>query len=104
LKPYYNQIAILQSGNERFSSQVNFIDEELRDTRNALNFYQNQAAYKLVTLKGSDKAPGASMLIAFNPDEEEVMINYCGVDSIEEEVMSNICCNSYFPYIHNNQY
>jgi anti-sigma-K factor RskA len=71
----YNQIAILQTGNERFSSQVNFIDEELRDTRNALHFYQNQASYKLVTLKGSDKAPKASMLIAFNIEQEEVMID-----------------------------
>jgi anti-sigma-K factor RskA len=75
----YNEIAILQSGNERFSSRVNFIDEELRDTRNALNFYQNQASYKLVTLKGSDKAPDASMLIAFNPEQEEVMIDLSSI-------------------------
>ena len=71
----YNEIAILQSGNERFSSRVNFIDEELRDTRNALN----QASYKLVTLKGSDKAPDASMLIAFNPEQEEVMIDLSSI-------------------------
>lgn len=75
----YNQIAILQSGNERFSNQVNFIDEELRDTRNALHFYQNQASYKLVTLKGSAKAPEASMLIAFNPEQEEVMIDLSSI-------------------------
>jgi anti-sigma-K factor RskA len=75
----YNQIAILQTGNERFSSQVNFIDEELRDTRNALHFYQNQASYKLVTLKGSDKAPKASMLIAFNIEQEEVMIDLSSI-------------------------
>ena len=75
----YNQIAILKTGNERFSSQVNFIDEELRDTRNALHFYQNQASYKLVTLKGSDKAPDASMLIAFNPEQEEVMIDLSSI-------------------------
>ena len=75
----YNEIAILQSGNERFSSRVNFIDEELRDTRNALHFYQNQASYKLVTLKGSDKAPDASMLIAFNPEQEEVMIDLSSI-------------------------
>ena len=79
LNDSYNQIAILQTGNERFSSQVNFIDEELRDTRNALHFYQNQAAYKLVTLKGSDKAPDASILIAFNPEEEEVMIDLSSI-------------------------
>ena len=75
----YNQIAILQTGNERFSSQVNFIDEELRDTRNALHFYQNQASYKLVTLKGSDKAPKASMLIALNIEQEEVMIDLSSI-------------------------
>jgi anti-sigma-K factor RskA len=75
LNDSYTQIAVLQSGNQRFSNQVNYIDEELRDTRNALHFYQNQAAYKLVTLKGSPKAPAASMLIAFNSEKEEVMID-----------------------------
>ncbi len=75
LNDSYTQIAVLQTGNQRFSNQVNYIDEELRDTRNALHFYQNQTAYKLVTLKGSDKAPEASMLVAFNPEEEEVMID-----------------------------
>jgi len=75
LNDSYTQIAVLQTGNQKFSNQVNHIDEELRDTRNALHFYQNQAAYKLVTLKGSAKAPAASMLVAFNPEEEEVMID-----------------------------
>lgn len=67
--------AVLQSGNKRFSNQVNSIDEKLRDTQNAINYYQNRAAYKLVTLKGSVKAPAASMLVAFNPEKEEVMID-----------------------------
>lgn len=75
LNDSYTQIAVLQTGNQKFSNQVNHIEEELRDTRNALHFYQNQAAYKLVTLKGSAKAPAASMLVAFNPEEEEVMID-----------------------------
>ena len=75
LNDSYTEIAVLQTGNQRFSNQVNYIDEELRDTRNALRFYQNQAAYKLVTLKGSAKAPTASILVAFNPEEEEVMID-----------------------------
>ncbi len=79
LNDSYSQIAVLQSGNQRFSNQVNYFDEELRDTRNALHFYQNQAAYKLVTLKGSDKAPAASMLVAFNPEEEEVMIDLSSI-------------------------
>ena len=82
----YSQIAILQTGNERFSSQVNFIDEELRDTRNALHFYQNQASYKLVTLKGSAKAPKASMLIAFNLEQEEVMIDLSSIKMPSNDV------------------
>lgn len=75
LKDSYTQIAVLQTGNQKYSNQVNYIDEELRDTRNALHFYQNQASYKLITLKGSAKAPAASMLVAFNPEKEEVMID-----------------------------
>lgn len=75
LKKSYTEIAVLQSDNEKFSNQVNYIDEELTDTKNALQFYQNPASYKLVTLKGSPKAPAASMLVAFNADKEEVMID-----------------------------
>ena len=44
-----------------------------------MHFYQNQASYKLVTLKGSAKAPQASMLIAFNPEQEEVMIDLSSI-------------------------
>lgn len=75
LNDSYEQIAVLETGIRRFSNQVNSFDEELTDTRNALYFYQNQADFKLVTLKGSEKAPEASLLVAFNPKEEEVMID-----------------------------
>jgi len=75
LNDSYEQIAILETGIQRFSNQVNSFDQELTDARNALYFYQNQADFKLVTLRGSEKAPEASLLVAFNPKEEEVMID-----------------------------
>ena len=58
-----------------FLSIILLIDSELTDTRNALQFHQNPAAYKLVSLKGSAKAPSASMLLAFNAEKEELMID-----------------------------
>lgn len=70
-----SQLAIMQSENQKFTNQVNYIDRELTDTKNALQFYQNPASYKLVTLKGSVNAPQASMLVAFNADKQEVMID-----------------------------
>ncbi|MFA5244002.1 MAG: anti-sigma factor [Pedobacter sp.] len=75
LKESHNQIAILESGNQKFSNQVNYIERELSETKNTLQYYQNPASYKLITLKGSEKAPKASVIIAFNPDREEIMID-----------------------------
>ena len=75
LNESYVQLAILQSDNQKFTKQVNYKENELSDTKNALQFYQNPKAYKLVTLKGSAKAPKASLLVAVNEDKEEVMID-----------------------------
>lgn len=75
LNESYVQLAVLQSNNQKFSNQVNFKESELRNIKNALQFYQNPASYKLVTLKGSAKAPEASLLVALNEDKEEVMID-----------------------------
>ena len=75
LNDSYVQIAVLQSDNQKFSNQVNYKESELKDTKNALQFYQDPAAYKLVTLKGSEKAPEASLLVALNENKEEVMID-----------------------------
>ena len=75
LKESYDQLAVLQSTNQKFANRANFIDKELKDTRRSLEVYQNPFEYKMITLKGSPKAPEASMMIAFNPKKEEVMID-----------------------------
>lgn len=75
LRESYTQIAVLESGNQKFSNQVNYIENELAEAKNTLQYYRNPASYKLITLKGSEKAPDASVTLAFNPDREEVMID-----------------------------
>lgn len=80
LNESYTQIAVLESGNQKFSNQVNFMESQLTDTKNALQFYQNPSSYKIVTLKGSEKAPDASIVVAFNPDREEVMIDMANLN------------------------
>lgn len=75
LKDSNTQLAVLQSDNQKFSNRVNYIDEELKDTRNALAFYQNPSDYKLIKLKGSERAPAASMTVAFSSNKQEVMID-----------------------------
>lgn len=80
LNESYTQIAVLESGNQKFSNQVNFMESQLTDTKNALQFYRNPSSYKIVTLKGSEKAPDASIVVAFNPDREEVMIDMANLN------------------------
>ena len=69
------QLAVLQSENQQFSNRVNYMDRELEDSKKFLEIYQQPAQYKLVNLKGTPKAPGASVTIAFSPQKEEVMID-----------------------------
>lgn len=69
------QLIALQTANQQFSNRVNFMDQELQDSRKFLEIYQKPEQYKLVSLKGTPNAPQASMTVAFNPDKQEVMID-----------------------------
>jgi len=75
LRESNSQLAILQLSNEKFTNRVNFMDRELEDSRKFLEIYQNPSQFKMVSLKGSSKAPKASMMVAFNPEKEDVMID-----------------------------
>lgn len=75
LKESNDQLAVLQSSNQKFSSRVNYIDRELNDTQKLLEVYQNPSQYKLIILKGTSKIPEASMIIAFNSQKKEVLID-----------------------------
>ena len=75
LKESNTQLAVLQSENQQYSNRVNFMDQELEDSKKFLEIYQQPAAYNLVSLKGTPKAPAASLTVAFSPSKEEVMID-----------------------------
>lgn len=75
LKESNTQLAVLQSENQQYSNRVNFMEQELEDSEKFLEIYQQPAAYKLVSLKGTPKAPAASLTVAFSPAKKEVMID-----------------------------
>jgi anti-sigma-K factor RskA len=75
LKETNTQLAVLQSENQQYSNRVNFMYQELEDSKKFLEIYQQPAAYKLVSLKGTEKAPAASLTVALGLVKEEVMID-----------------------------
>ncbi|HWD88972.1 MAG TPA: anti-sigma factor [Mucilaginibacter sp.] len=62
-----NQIAALQSQNNRFASTVSLKDHELGVFRDS--------TFKMVKLKGMKKSPSSSLMVAFSPSEKKVMID-----------------------------
>lgn len=79
LKDSHNQIAILQRNNEQFSQRVNYVEQQLEESKQSLNVFHNPAQYKLVSLKGTPKAPSASLMVAFSAEKEEVMIDLASI-------------------------
>lgn len=69
------RILSLETSNQKFANQVNFQERQIRDSRKFLDVYRNPQQYQLLTLKGTDKAPDASMKIAFNTASKEVLID-----------------------------
>lgn len=69
------RILSLETSNQKFANQVNFQEKQINDNRKFLEVYRNPQKYQLLTLKGTDKAPDASMKIAFSPDTKEVLID-----------------------------
>ena len=62
-----NQIAALQSQNQKIANTVSLKDHELgvfRDT-----------SFKMIKLKGMKKSPSSSLMVAFSPAKKKVMID-----------------------------
>lgn len=68
------QLAQLQLSNQSFANRVNYMDKQLNDSKVALSVLRNPD-FNLVTLEGTPQAPQASMLVAFNAENEEVLID-----------------------------
>jgi anti-sigma-K factor RskA len=74
LKTSQQTIAELQTNNQRFANQVNFMDKELADSKQALGVVTNPD-FKMVKLAGTKNSPSSSILVAFNPKHQDVMID-----------------------------
>lgn len=85
LKESNTQLAVLQTENQQFSNRVNYMNSELEDSKKFLEIYQQPGQYKLVGLKGSAKAPSASMTVAFSPQKKEVMIDLSSLKMPEND-------------------
>ncbi|WP_304062999.1 anti-sigma factor [Pedobacter glucosidilyticus] len=68
------QLAVLQSSNQDYANQVNYLDKKVESTNEILSIYTNPD-FKLVELKGTANSPESKMLVAFNPKEQKVMID-----------------------------
>jgi anti-sigma-K factor RskA len=68
------QIASLQTSNQGFVNQVNYLDKKVKKGNEILDIYTNPA-YKMVSLKGTNNSPESNIIIAFNPKEEKVMLD-----------------------------
>ena len=79
LQDSQQQLAVLQSDNQQFSNRVNFMDEQLSETKRTLGVLRNPE-FKMVKLAGTKQAPEASMMVAFNPAQKEVMIDMSAME------------------------
>lgn len=78
------QIAVLSSSNQKFSSRVNYMERQLSAREVALGVLRNPE-FKLIKLAGTKQAPKASMMVAFNPAKKEVMIDMSSMKMPEND-------------------
>ena len=68
------EVLALQSSNEKYANQVNYIDKQLADSKQALDVLTNPD-FKMVKLAGTKNSPTSSIMVAFNPKQQDVMID-----------------------------
>ena len=68
------QIAQLENNNQNFANRVNYLDERVNKSNEALGVFTN-ADYKMVSLIGTPASPESKILVAWNAKEQKVMID-----------------------------
>jgi len=75
LQDSQNQLVALQTSNQSFANRVNYMGEELKEKSKEVSVLRSPD-FKFITLKPTPAAPkNASILVAFNPKKQEVMID-----------------------------
>ncbi|WP_017258249.1 anti-sigma factor [Pedobacter arcticus] len=75
LKNSRKQIAQLQSSNQTFANQVNYLDKKVYSTNQSIKVLTNPD-FKMVNLKGTDNSPSSNIMVAFNSKEQKVMLDF----------------------------
>jgi anti-sigma-K factor RskA len=79
LKNSRQQIATLQSSNQGFANKVNYLDQQVIKTTNALDMYSNPDV-EMVKLEGTANAKGSKIMVAFNPKTNKVGLDMKSMD------------------------
>lgn len=74
LKDYKQQVAALQSSNQNFTNQVNYLDKQVEIGNETIGVYTNPDN-KFVNLAGTANSPESKMIIAFNAKEQKVSLD-----------------------------
>mgnify|MGYP006167995795 CR=1 FL=1 len=74
LNNYKEQVAQLQSSNQNFANQVNYLDKQVEIGNQAIGVYTNPDN-KFVNLAGTPNSPDSKLIIAFNPKEQKVSLD-----------------------------
>lgn len=78
------QLATLEAANQKFANRVNFMDQQLNSSKEALAVLRNPD-YRLITLAGTPKAPKSSMAVAWNPKKQEVLLDVSALNLPEND-------------------
>ena len=68
------QIAQLETSNQSFANRVNYLDDRVSKSDEALGVFTN-ADYKMVSLIGTPASPESKIIVAYNAKEQKVMID-----------------------------
>ncbi|MBD3748239.1 MAG: anti-sigma factor [Sphingobacteriales bacterium] len=79
LKASKQQIAELQNSNQNFANKVNYLDQRVSSSEQALNVLSNPD-YKMVKLNGTPNSPNSKLVIAFNAKEKKVILDLHNMD------------------------
>jgi anti-sigma-K factor RskA len=78
------QIASLQGSNRQFANRVNYFNKQLESSKTEISVLRSPD-FKFVKLQGTKNAPDASILVAFNPKQKEVMLDLASVKMPEND-------------------
>lgn len=73
------QLAQLEAANQKFANRVNFMDQQLNSSKEALSVLRNPD-YQVVTLQGTPKAPKSSMTVVWNAQKQEVLLDIAALN------------------------